>query len=124
MTGGATLNREGQVNILLNVPNPLRNAALGDRHAAGQPSPDAPRRERDLVVDDSLSVHTVQEQLLRNLGCDVAVGADRVNAFEQMRLGEFELVRADLEMRPLRGYELISELHGTDIRNGAANRSP
>jgi chemosensory pili system protein ChpA (sensor histidine kinase/response regulator) len=74
--------------------------------AAPQPA----RAVRILFVDDSLSVRKVAEQTLKELGADVTLAVDGLDALTKLREGEFDLVFSDLEMPRMHGYELIREL--------------
>jgi chemosensory pili system protein ChpA (sensor histidine kinase/response regulator) len=128
LLNGATLDAEGRVIPILNLPALLKFAelnsglgsggsGLGSGAGASSAGVKSPGREskgqlRVLVVDDSLSVRKVQERLLRDLGCVVSVAADGLGALERLREQEFDFVFTDLEMPRLNGYELISELRG------------
>lgn len=67
-------------------------------------------KPRVLVVDDSLSVRKVAEKALVDLGVDVTLAVDGVDALEKLRTAEFDLVFTDLEMPRMHGYELIREV--------------
>jgi len=61
-----------------------------------------------LVVDDSLSVRTVQERLLGDLGVEVMTATDGLDALEKIREREPDIIFTDLEMPRMNGYDLIS----------------
>jgi chemosensory pili system protein ChpA (sensor histidine kinase/response regulator) len=63
-----------------------------------------------LFVDDSLSVRKVAEKALAELGAQVTVAVDGVDALARLREKAFDLVFTDLEMPRMHGYELIREL--------------
>jgi chemosensory pili system protein ChpA (sensor histidine kinase/response regulator) len=67
-------------------------------------------RPRVLFVDDSLSVRKVAERTLVELGVDVTLAVDGVDALEKLRDGTFDLIFTDLEMPRMHGYELIREV--------------
>jgi chemotaxis protein histidine kinase CheA/ActR/RegA family two-component response regulator len=78
---------------------------------AGIASPPARRRTaRVLFVDDSLSVRKVAELQLKELGAEVTVAVDGVDAMSKLRELAFDIVFTDLEMPRMHGYELIREL--------------
>jgi len=140
LLNGASLDAEGRVIPILNLPALLQAEAAGSKfqvpspklQVAGSPDPgtasnpqsttSAPPPEhqapaqavptRVLVVDDSLSVRKVQARFLRDLGCAVTVARDGVDALEQLRAAPFDFIFTDLEMPRLNGYELISEVRG------------
>jgi chemosensory pili system protein ChpA (sensor histidine kinase/response regulator) len=115
LLNGATLDAEGEVIPILNLPTLLK---FGERSNAGESRPSARSSAKRsdqlhvLIVDDSLSVRKVQERMLNELGCKVATVSDGLYALEKLREQEFDLIFTDLEMPRLNGYELISELRG------------
>jgi len=115
LLNGATLDAEGGVIPILNLPTLLK---FSERADFGVVRPNvrsaATRSEqlRVLIVDDSLSVRKVQERLLTEMGCKVATAADGLYALEKLREEEFDFIFTDLEMPRLNGYELISDLRG------------
>lgn len=115
LLNGATLDAEGGVIPILNLPTLVK---LGDRAHTNTGRPPTrstakrPDQLRVLIVDDSLSVRKVQEKMLTELGCQVATAYDGLNALEKLREQEFDFIFTDLEMPRLNGYELISDLRG------------
>jgi chemosensory pili system protein ChpA (sensor histidine kinase/response regulator) len=116
---GATLDSEGRPVLILNAPALLKLAsskvALPAAPKTAQTSTtasSAATRKSDrltaLVVDDSLSVRTVQDRLLSDLGCDVVLATDGLDAVEQLRQRSFDIIFTDLEMPRMNGYDLIS----------------
>ena len=61
-------------------------------------------------VDDSLSVRKVAGQCLAELGVDVTVATDGLEALDRLRESRFDVVFTDLEMPRLHGYELLREI--------------
>ncbi len=116
LLNGASLDAEGRVIPILNLPTLLKFAeqgVLGEGPVAARPERVKGEGQlRVLIVDDSLSVRKVQERQLADLGCKVTAAADGLHALERLREGVFDFVFTDLEMPRLNGYELISELRG------------
>jgi chemosensory pili system protein ChpA (sensor histidine kinase/response regulator) len=115
LLNGATLDAEGRVIPILNLPTLLKfsERRTGDRRARSERRVEAgseANRFRVLIVDDSLSVRKVQERMLTELGCQVTPASDGLQALEKLRGGRFDFVFTDLEMPRLNGYELIAEL--------------
>jgi chemosensory pili system protein ChpA (sensor histidine kinase/response regulator) len=77
---------------------------------APAPPSDLDRPLHVLFVDDSVSVRKVAERALRQLGVEVTLATDGVDALDKLRGGNFDLVFTDLEMPRMHGYELIREL--------------
>jgi chemosensory pili system protein ChpA (sensor histidine kinase/response regulator) len=97
-----------EVEAPLTAPEPLR---LPEEPAPAAASA-ANRAVRVLFVDDSLSVRKVAEKTLQELGAEVTLAVDGLDALEKLRegAGKFDLVFSDLEMPRMHGYELIREL--------------
>ncbi len=121
---GATLDSEGRPVLILSAPALLKLAAKGVRLDA--PKPVAPTRSSfrvaqptsgrlvALVVDDSLSVRTVQERLLGDMGVDVVLANDGLDALEKLRQRQPDLIFTDLEMPRMNGYDLISTVRSNE----------
>lgn len=116
LLNGASLDPEGRVIPILNLPALLQSgeAVRGNTPVAPTPAsrPNVVAQSRVLVVDDSLSVRKVQARFLRDLGCAVTVASDGLAALERLREADFDFIFTDLEMPRLNGYELISEVRG------------
>lgn len=116
LLNGATLDAEGRVLPILNLPALLKFGERGHLHSSARPAnrnaTKSAAQLRVLIVDDSLSVRKVQERMLNELGCKVVTAFDGLNALEKLRTQEFDFIFTDLEMPRLNGYELISDLRG------------
>jgi len=116
LLNGATLDAEGRVIPILNLPTLLKySESAASRRASGSrrvESAENSRQLRVLIADDSLSVRKVQERLLADLGCHVTPASDGLQALEKLREGRFDFIFTDLEMPRINGYELISEVRG------------
>lgn len=123
--GGITLRGSGELALILDVPRIVESrsgrgtpapvpAPRAGEELAGQPPAQpagewVPRR-RVLFVDDSISVRKVAERTFRELGVDLVMASDGVDALAQLGQGSFDIVFTDLEMPRMHGYELIREL--------------
>jgi two-component system sensor histidine kinase and response regulator WspE len=65
------------------------------------------RRQRVLVVDDSLTVRELQRKLLDGRGYAVEVAVDGVEGWNALRGGGFDLVITDVDMPRMDGIELV-----------------
>jgi chemosensory pili system protein ChpA (sensor histidine kinase/response regulator) len=74
-----------------------------------QRAPDSGKR-RVLFVDDSVSVRKVAERSLLELGVEVTLAVDGVDALEKLRRGDIDMIFTDLEMPRMHGFELIREV--------------
>lgn len=114
---GATIDSQGRPLLILSAPALLRIAAAGFAGPTSTPAepalPVTPDRSANaritaLVVDDSLSVRTVQNRLLSDLGCEVLLANDGLAALEKLRQQKADIIFTDLEMPRMNGYDLIS----------------
>ncbi|MER8983295.1 hybrid sensor histidine kinase/response regulator [Mesorhizobium sp. M0870] len=78
------------------------------RRAAG--GPEASRRKRVLVIDDSLTVRELQRKMLGNYGYEVEVAVDGMDGWNAVRSGPFDLVVTDIDMPRMDGIELVSSI--------------
>ena len=64
------------------------------------------RRQRILVVDDSLTVRELERKLLQEQGYEVTVAVDGMDGWNAVRTGVFDLVITDMDMPRMDGSEL------------------
>ena len=64
------------------------------------------RRQRVLVVDDSLTVRELERKLLVERGYHVEVAVDGMDGWNAVRAGRFDLVITDMDMPRMDGSEL------------------
>ena len=110
---GASFAGDGTVVLVLDVASLLAGGAAsrGERRPPARLPVHRPGgRCRVLVVDDSLSVRRAAQRLLTDLGAEVQLARDGVEALETLRLRAADLVLTDLEMPRLNGFELIASL--------------
>ena len=118
---GATLDAEGRPLLILSAPALIRYAGLAARidgpkasHSVSDAVPAVRKIEQRtgrlvaLVVDDSLSVRTVQDRLLVELGLEVILANDGLDALDKLRHRSVDIIFTDLEMPRMNGYDLIS----------------
>ncbi|CAM3064266.1 hybrid sensor histidine kinase/response regulator [Rariglobus hedericola] len=72
------------------------------------------RRQRVLVVDDSLTVRELERKLLVSRGYDVTVAVDGMEGWNAARTGDFDLVITDVDMPRLDGIELVKLMKADD----------
>ncbi|MGB2925893.1 MAG: response regulator [Limnothrix sp.] len=63
-----------------------------------------------LVVEDSMSQREMISELLRNSGLDVEVAGDGVEALENLKLFQPDLIVLDIVMPRMNGYELCRRI--------------
>jgi two-component system, chemotaxis family, sensor histidine kinase and response regulator WspE len=72
-------------------------------------------KKRILVVDDSISVREVECRLLKNKGYQVDWAVNGVDAWNAIRLGNYDLVVTDVDMPRMNGIELTRNVKN-DVR--------
>ncbi|HLJ81917.1 MAG TPA: response regulator, partial [Ktedonobacterales bacterium] len=115
---GASVTPDGQVLLLLDLPE-LVAGTLDGSHTAPPPHPrPAPRfaetlAPRVLVVDDSVTIRQTLEHILQRGGFEVQQARDGIEALEMMLVSLPRVVVLDIEMPRLDGFEMLSILSGS-----------
>lgn len=65
------------------------------------------KKKRILVVDDSITVREVESRLLRNHGYLVETAVNGMDAWNAVRMAEYDLVITDIDMPRMNGIELV-----------------
>jgi len=68
------------------------------------------RRQRVLVVDDSLTVRELERKLLLGRGYEVMVAVDGMDGWNALRAEPFDLVVTDVDMPRMDGIELVERI--------------
>jgi chemosensory pili system protein ChpA (sensor histidine kinase/response regulator) len=110
---GATVTPDGQVRLVLDLPElvaALRDDARASSAPRLRPAPRLTRAlaPRVLVVDDSVSIRRTVELTLSRAHFDVQVARDGVEALEMMLVSPPRVLMLDIEMPRLDGFELLS----------------
>ncbi|PCH56764.1 MAG: hypothetical protein COC15_02615 [Legionellales bacterium] len=99
--GGSVLS-DGSIAVILE-PNNLVVTAANKNIAII-------KQQTILVVDDSLTIRKVSENLLQRNGYKVILAADGVIALELLQSQHADLILSDIEMPNMSGFELVAEL--------------
>lgn len=122
MFSGVTVDGEGNLILILEVGGMFQAATRAGsrtRHLDGQQAGgedrnehevSASRRVRVLYADDSLSVRKAAEKFLGEVGVDLILAVDGVDALEKLRASPVDMVFTDLEMPRMHGFELLREM--------------
>ena len=106
---GATVIGDGEVAPVLDVADLVRLA----RPAQSQEAAPIARRNRVLVVDDSVTTRQLERSILEAAGYEVDVARDGQEAWDLLVAGEvFDLVVSDVEMPRLDGFQLVERVRG------------
>ena len=110
---GATILPDGRIALILNAPDLIQRAlnlpATADLSGT---QPIAPRsaRKRLLVADDSVTVRTLQKNILEAAGYDVMAAVDGMEAWQLLSEKGADLVVSDVEMPRLDGFSLTEAI--------------
>jgi CheY-like chemotaxis protein len=113
---GAAIRATGAVVIVLNAAElaiagrsaraPQISARDGHGNGSGTRRPEL----RVLVVDDSLTIRTLEKNLLQAAGYVVEAAGDGHQAWERLKQGGVDLVLSDIEMPHMDGIELVTRV--------------
>ncbi|HEY5521648.1 MAG TPA: response regulator, partial [Desulfuromonadaceae bacterium] len=117
---GAAVLGSGKVVLVINAADLMQSAlhpGATDRliPAEGSRTPTAPGRI--LVAEDSITSRVMLKNILETSGYHVATAVDGLDAFTQLRNGEFDLVVSDVDMPIMSGFELTAKIR-SDKRLG------
>lgn len=111
--GGALL-RDDRVALVLNVawlvPAALSRQVGPAPARAGTPE----RRNRVLVVDDSMTTRTLEESVLSAAGLDVVTAVDGADGWRVVQEGNIDLVISDVEMPRMDGLALCETIRASE----------
>jgi two-component system chemotaxis sensor kinase CheA len=108
---GAIILSNGEVALVLSVADLIDALRPARPRATGRPPE---RRQRLLVVDDSITTRQLERTILESAGYEVALAVDGQDAWEQLSSGEgFDLVVSDLEMPKLDGFQLVARIRSS-----------
>ena len=124
MFGGATIDPEGRVVLVLDVSrlttreyheamsviqNPASSPML--EGPAQPPSPQISDRQLPLLlIDDSLSIRKFVGRMLESAGYIVETATDGEEGCRKALVQQYQLIITDLEMPKLNGFEVIQAL--------------
>lgn len=68
------------------------------------------RKKRVLVADDSITVREVERTLLEQAGYEVDLAVDGMDAWNNLRLAQYDLLVTDVDMPRMNGFELVKKV--------------
>lgn len=111
---GATILGDGSVAPVLDIPGLIRTAANSDiSPLIEQRLADAEKIKDNLValvVDDSLSARRSLAEFVKDIGYDVRMARDGIEALEVIETKIPDIILVDLEMPRMNGLELTSHI--------------
>ena len=108
---GATLDGEGNPQLILDPDALVAAAQSPGRDGAGRAGPAAqPVKRPVLVVDDSLTTRMLEKSILESAGYDVEVASSGEEGLEIARRRRFALILCDVEMPGIDGFTVVERL--------------
>jgi two-component system chemotaxis sensor kinase CheA len=108
---GASIEPNGSILLVLDVPNLLARAALVNIASEATDKPAAPAAQLSvMVVDDALMVRELQRSILERGGYAVRTASDGAEALAMLVELPADLVVTDVEMPNLDGLDLIQSI--------------
>jgi len=92
-------------DLVLAVGHPVKHAAQPPQERSAGTAARSARRI--LIVEDSLTVRELERQLLESLGYAVEVAVDGKDGWNQLVMGQYDLLITDIDMPRMNGIELI-----------------
>lgn len=113
---GASITTQGEVLLILDLPEMIRSAISTGRLGTevprlSIPPPKAQQGDYILVVDDSPSIRHGLELMLREAGHAVETARDGIDAIDHITRLHPRLIILDVEMPQMNGYQLLEVLH-------------
>lgn len=112
-SAGAIALEDGSVAIMLNVGR-LMQGDIASPDGRAKASFQAPqfeqKRNRILVVDDSVTTRAMERSLLEAHGYEVKVAVDGLEAWNAVRTDPPDLVISDVSMPRMDGFQLLSQM--------------
>jgi len=109
---GAAILGNGEVVPVLNASDLMKSAAQSAAAARTEDydTETEARTGRILVAEDSITARMLLKNILESAGYEVATAVDGVDAFTQLRSGEFDLIVSDVDMPRMSGFELTVKI--------------
>lgn len=105
----ASLDENGLPLLILDVDDLVQTAAGGPAATAFDPH-ETSTAPRILVVDDSHTVREMERRLLARSGYLVSTAQNGQEAWNLLRLNEFDLLISDVDMPQMNGIELVTRV--------------
>lgn len=111
---GASVLGTGEVVLILNVSDLMKSAV---KTSSVQKIPISESRDIIsekkkfvLIVEDSITARTLLKNILETSGYEVKTAVDGVDAYTQLRSGEFDIVVSDVDMPRMNGFDLTAKI--------------
>lgn len=100
----------GRLALILRTADVLDAMAMGPSRLAVERPSRPTRKQRLLIVDDSLTTRAMECGLLEAAGYEVEAVADGMEAWSALQLRPFDAVISDVDMPHMNGFELTERI--------------
>jgi two-component system chemotaxis sensor kinase CheA len=107
---GATILGNGEVCMVLNPQDLLKSVHQGSSVSVARSLDRETRKNKILLVEDSIIIRTQMKRLLEGAGFNVTIAVDGLEGFNKVREGKYDAVVSDVEMPNLSGLELAARI--------------
>jgi two-component system chemotaxis sensor kinase CheA len=113
---GAIIMPNGEVVVVLDIPDLIANSALSLPRATGKKrAPKSKRKEKKiLIVEDAFSTRELEKSILETHGYLVDTAVDGLDALDRMADNQYDLIVSDVEMPRMNGFELCRTLKNNE----------
>ncbi|MGH2567091.1 MAG: hybrid sensor histidine kinase/response regulator, partial [Bacteroidota bacterium] len=110
----ATVLGTGRVVPVLNVPDLIKSAVRATAGVKGETpaAKEEGKKQSVLVVEDSITARSLLKNILETAGYRVSTAVDGIDAYTQLRTGEFDIVVSDVDMPRMNGFDLTAKIRG------------
>ncbi len=107
---GATILGTGEIAIILNAADLSRTTSKSGVALETRLTKAAVKAKTALVVDDSVTVRTLQKSILESAGYRVRMSFDGLDAWTILQNDTFDIVLSDVNMPRMDGFELTTKM--------------
>jgi two-component system chemotaxis sensor kinase CheA len=105
IVAGASLNAEGDPQLVLDPDGLVATARLG---RAPLPGITSAKRPTVLIIDDSLTTRMLEQSILESAGYEVELATSAEEGLEKARAKQYGLFLVDVEMPGMDGFEFVT----------------
>lgn len=111
---GGAITGTGRVVVVLDPIALIESALTHPTHASFDRTPAPMTKKRILVVDDSITTRTLENNILTNSGYSVQLATNGLEAWEILQKQPFHLVISDVQMPIMDGFQLTERIKSSD----------
>ncbi|MDE1464671.1 hybrid sensor histidine kinase/response regulator [Spartinivicinus poritis] len=114
--GGAFMG-SGNIVMVLNPADLVDSALSSIIHISHITKPNIQEKKKQariLVVDDSITTRTLEQNILESVGYKVSVTVDGLQAWKLLQQESFDLIVADIQMPEMDGFQLTEKIKSNE----------